>query len=416
MSSLKAGRLHPDWVGRRGGWPRGCNGPIPDPACGDRPVNSPMPPSLVEIMDILEDFRVDRPRLHPLTDILVLSVPDRLRHRQLRGHCHLRPTQLGTAAHLPGPAERDPLARHAGTGFRPAGRGPLQGVFSGPGACGLQIDRGPDRARRRQVPAGLPRPGPGPGTPAPGSAPGPRTTGWRRSGPRWTASPTRSRPSRNCCACRSRGAASRPSTGYLLGGAAGRRLPAKSGSRAPTMCCACEPTRASMRAWRTRGPWNGPGTSPGTPATMRTRSARATGASKPNAAGPWATLPCSPMSSLTGSGATWPAWSGSSLNAAVGTGSRPRSAASFRPAAQGQTAIEAVRKHWSIENAHHWVLDVAFNEDGSCSALATPPTTCCARTGRQGGHRQQAAGRSLEQGLPVPTDRPRPKPIWMQSL
>ena len=25
--------------------------------------------------------------------------------------------------------------------------------------------------------------------------------------------------------------------------------------------------------------------------------------------------------------------------------------------------LQAVRQHWSIENAHHWVLDVAFGED-----------------------------------------------------
>ena len=37
-------------------------------------MNSPMPPSLVETMGTLEDFRVDRTKLHPLTDILVLSV------------------------------------------------------------------------------------------------------------------------------------------------------------------------------------------------------------------------------------------------------------------------------------------------------------------------------------------------------
>ena len=27
--------------------------------------------------------------------------------------------------------------------------------------------------------------------------------------------------------------------------------------------------------------------------------------------------------------------------------------------------LQAVRQHWSIENAHHWVLDVAFGEDDS---------------------------------------------------
>ena len=36
-------------------------------------MSSP-PPSLVETMEALEDPRVDRTKLHPLTDILVLSV------------------------------------------------------------------------------------------------------------------------------------------------------------------------------------------------------------------------------------------------------------------------------------------------------------------------------------------------------
>ncbi len=37
-------------------------------------MDRPMPSSLVEILDTLEDPRVDRTQLHPLTDILVLSV------------------------------------------------------------------------------------------------------------------------------------------------------------------------------------------------------------------------------------------------------------------------------------------------------------------------------------------------------
>ena len=37
-------------------------------------MDGPMPSSLVETLDSLEDPRVDRTRLHPLTDILVLSV------------------------------------------------------------------------------------------------------------------------------------------------------------------------------------------------------------------------------------------------------------------------------------------------------------------------------------------------------
>lgn len=65
-------------------------------------MNGPMSSSLVEIMDTLEDFRVDRIRLHNLTDILTLSVPGHLRGRQLRGHHALRPAQRGVAEHHPG--------------------------------------------------------------------------------------------------------------------------------------------------------------------------------------------------------------------------------------------------------------------------------------------------------------------------
>ena len=38
-------------------------------------MDGPMLPSLVETLDTLEDPRVDRTKLHHLTDILVLSVP-----------------------------------------------------------------------------------------------------------------------------------------------------------------------------------------------------------------------------------------------------------------------------------------------------------------------------------------------------
>lgn len=55
-------------------------------------------------------------------------------------------------------------------------------------------------------------------------------------------------------------------------------------------------------------------------------------------------------------------------------------------------------------------------EDGPCCGCVNNnnipsalPTTCCGRTGIQGGHCPQAAGGSLERGLSVPFVRPRPR-------
>jgi predicted transposase YbfD/YdcC len=39
-----------------------------------------------------------------------------------------------------------------------------------------------------------------------------------------------------------------------------------------------------------------------------------------------------------------------------------------------QSALQAARKHWGIENELHWVLDVVFRED-DCRVRATPPRT-----------------------------------------
>ena len=47
---------------------------IPDSLCGEFRMDSPMPASLVELLDALEDPRGGRTRLHPLTNIPVLSV------------------------------------------------------------------------------------------------------------------------------------------------------------------------------------------------------------------------------------------------------------------------------------------------------------------------------------------------------
>ena len=114
------------------------------------------------------------------------------------GHRALRPTQRGVAAHLPGTAAQDPLARHAGAGLCAAACGPVRGGLSGPGAEHLCPDLRPDGAHRRPECARLPRPGSGAGPPT-SAAPGPRPAAWCWPRRWWTASPTQAR---SCCACR----------------------------------------------------------------------------------------------------------------------------------------------------------------------------------------------------------------------
>ena len=78
-------------------------------------MDRPMPSSPVEILGALEDPRVDRTKLHPLTDILVLSVLAVICGADSFVARPLRPTQRGLAAHLPGllngSPSHDPLGR-----------------------------------------------------------------------------------------------------------------------------------------------------------------------------------------------------------------------------------------------------------------------------------------------------------------
>ena len=53
--------------------------------------------------------------------------------------------------------------------------------------------------------------------------------------------------------------------------------------------------------------------------------------------------------------------------------------------------MQAMRKHWSIKNAYHWVLDIAFGKDDSCTYPAVQITTTLRSQGHnREGFRQRA--------------------------
>ena len=298
-------------------------------------MNSPTFPSLVETMGT-GDPRVDRTRLHPLTDIRVLSVPavicgaDSFVAIALFGR--LNEEWLRTFPGLPNgiPSHDTPgrvFARLDAARFEEGFRDRVQAAFERTGGLVVPVDgqcvrgshdRGleplhPDRRLGRGQPAGA----------------GPDRGGrqvQRNHGHPGTAA--HALPG-GCIVT-----LDRVSSGWGCRKKIARRI------REPTACCVCRPTtRASTHAWRTPSPWNGPGASPGTSTTMRTRSERGHGGIEIRRCRTTGDPDLLAHADPDRSGATWPAWSGSSPSAAAGTGSRPGSAASFRPAAQGQAAI-----------------------------------------------------------------------------
>ena len=72
--STAPGRLHLNWGGLTGQADPWLQWAVPDPACGEPPHGQPDFPVPGRDHGHPGDFRVDRTKLHPLTDILVLSV------------------------------------------------------------------------------------------------------------------------------------------------------------------------------------------------------------------------------------------------------------------------------------------------------------------------------------------------------
>ena len=115
--------------------------------------------------------------------------------------------------------------------------------------------------------------------------------------------------------------------------------------------------------------------SPTVPTTMRTRSQRTTAGLRSAAAGRSAIPAVSPMSTPTGNGAAWPAWSGARPN--------------FRC---GPCVGMEYRKCLPLTGS--WTLPLA--KTTTASARATRPTTCFDKINPQGEHRPQATGGRLE--------------------
>lgn len=165
-------------------------------------MDGPMPSSLVETLDSLEDPRVDRTRLHNLTDILVRSVlavicgADRFVAIALFGQ--LNEAWLRTSLELPHEIpSHDTLgrvfARLDAAGFEEGFRDWVQAAFALIDGQVVPIDgqsvRGSHDPGRGLEPLPLV------------SWPGPRPTAWCWPRRRWRTTPTKSRPSRSCCAC-----------------------------------------------------------------------------------------------------------------------------------------------------------------------------------------------------------------------
>ena len=163
-------------------------------------MDNPMPPSLVETLGTLEAPRVDRTKLHPLTDILTLSVlavicgADSFVAIALFGQLHEE--WLRTFLKLPhGIPSHDTLgrvcARREAARFEEGFRDWVQAACALTGGQVVPVDgqclRGSHDRGRGLEPLHL------------ASAWAEANRLWPRR--RWTTSPTQSRPSRRCCAC-----------------------------------------------------------------------------------------------------------------------------------------------------------------------------------------------------------------------
>ncbi len=359
----------------------------------------PMSPSLVETMEALEDPRVDRTKLHPLTDILVLSVlavicgADSFVAIALFGR--LNEEWLRTFLKLPhGIPSHDTLgrvcARLDAAGFEEGFRDWVQAAFELTEGQVVPVDGKCVRGSHDRVQ---------------GLAPLHPVSAWAQA--------NRLVLAQTAVDDKSNASTAIPE---LL------RMLCLQGCIVTLDAMGCQ--KAIARQIREQGAdyvLRGRANHKGLHRRLEDTFAleRATGVSKSAAAGRPATPPCWPMSTPTVNGATWPVWSGASANAAAATGSRPTSASSFPvcppepgPCCRRCGNTGASRMH----TTRSWTWPLARTT--AASARAMPPTTWPSQAYRpqpaasgpvaQGGHRQQAAGGRLEQGLPVPTD-------WSQS-